>query len=116
MSENYAEIKARYPEASHPDILREVASAWKNLDAETKAEYNERAAASSRGSSGYNGYNGWTIFSKENYAEIKACNPEASHRDILRELGSAWKNLDQETKAKYNKQALNTKPQGVQKS
>ena len=108
MSENYAEIKARYPEASHPDILREVASAWKNLDAETKAEYNERAAASSRGSSGYNGYNGWTIFTIENYAEIKARNPEASPQVMLQKLGSAWKNLDPETKAKYNERGAAT--------
>ena len=117
MSENCAEIKARNPEASYPDILREVASAWKNLDPVTRAKYNERTlhikpqgVEKSRKKHGYN------IFVSENYAEIKARNPEASHPDILRELGSAWKNLDQETKAKYNKQVLNTKPQGVQKS
>ena len=50
MSENYAEIKARNPEASHPDIFQELGSAWKNLDPETKAKHNDRGDAARLGS------------------------------------------------------------------
>ena len=101
-SENYSTFEADNPEKSAEGVARVMALAWKNLDPGTQAKYKEWATGKQHMQRLWYGYH---IFVSENYAEIKARYPEASREDMTREVSSAWKDLDPETKAKYNERA-----------
>jgi hypothetical protein len=123
-NDNRQKIKDANPTASATEVMSLLGAAWKAVDEETKAMYEQMSADSrvkyesdmasfkethpqaggakavdpnkpKRGSTAY------ILFSNDQRAAVKAANPSASAKEVMSLLGAAWKAADESTKARF---------------
>ena len=104
-------LQASGVEPKHPDVVKAVASSWKNLSDEEKKEWIEKAAeqkASHMSDSGSEtekkgrAPSAYNLYNKAQFASIKAELGEgANARDVMREIAKRWQLTSAEDKAEY---------------
>ena len=124
------DLKEENPKIKPNDIMGELGKLWKKISDEEKADYQKMAdedklryqtekekyeqghtssSESSLKKKVKKSKSGYQIFSDEKRIEIKENNPEINPKDVMKELGKMWSELDDEEKAVYDDKAKKLK-------
>jgi hypothetical protein len=91
-----------------------TAAAWKALTEVDKKDWNDKAKAGNAASGatskskGAKGLSGWNFYVKENSKLVKAANPALTSQEVMKNMGAAWKALDDATKKTWTAKAKGT--------
>jgi hypothetical protein len=136
-SDNRSDVKSDNPDMSATEITKEVARLWRDADEDVKSEYKEKALEDKKRyeeemenylpSEGFEKEiktkkskekdpnapkkpcTAYIIFSSDFRKKVKEEEPTISTTDITKRLAQMWKDVDDKTKSKYEKKALEDK-------
>jgi hypothetical protein len=121
------EVKVANPEIKETDVTVELGKMWKSISPLSKKKYEEMSTKdktryetemkyyvkpsleeitkSVESSKKKKGISGYIYFCKEKRGQVKESNTELSTKEITRELGRIWTQLDKDSKEEYNSKA-----------
>ena len=117
-TENLTMIKASNPVLNGNELAKKAASIWKDLDPESKADYNDRHKLAREEylieQAYYERLNpekdfkrprkppgSYLMWWKDNFPKLKASNPDLKGHELQEKAASIWMDLDPESKAEY---------------
>jgi hypothetical protein len=118
-AEKRPEVKESNPNMGPMDVTRELGRLWKELSDEEKIPFQELAKESKEKKQENDNEekskekkkkspSAFILFSKDNRANIKSENPDASFGQIAKIIGDLWNSQDDSVKAKYTKMSNGT--------
>lgn len=106
------DVRKRMPDATVPEVSKELGKMWGQLTDAQKAEWNTDAKTQSPPSvektvpeKVKRGPTAFFVFMGEKRGEVKAAHPDASVKVIASELGAMWRALTDDQKKAYQEKA-----------
>eukprot|EP01025_Chloroclados_australasicus_P015038 TRINITY_DN1713_c0_g1_i2.p1 TRINITY_DN1713_c0_g1~~TRINITY_DN1713_c0_g1_i2.p1 ORF type:complete len:256 (-),score=13.22 TRINITY_DN1713_c0_g1_i2:258-1025(-) len=119
VKDQFPKYKQRDAKAKAPQVMTQLALAWKRLSQTEKAPFQQSAAQMKKqkeelvklkkASSGP--LNGYAQFVKDNYSKVKAQNPSVPSTGIIKKLAVIWKGMPQSDRSLRLKEAANARDQ-----